>query len=353
MILSLFFYFKVILLISFKTLRSLCIDFIIFFIPAALLWLAFPKLLGIFLPFLLGYVIYLAANPLCRRLKKIFPPSVCALLSISLISLILFFVFRILLSHLTSEIALFTRTNNLYRDAVPFISRKISSFSDSRAGDFFTGLFDNFHAQLSDILLKISTWIFNFAKNIPSLLITVFTTVFTAYFLLKDAELFFDSAKKFLGENMCLKCIHIKDSFLRVVFTYLRAQLLIGSIIFTVLFLGFSYLDIGYSLLLAFFTAVVDVFPILGTGTVLVPLSVFFFLTGNSAKGWGLLILYGVAVLTRQLCEPKIIGSKLGIHPLLTIFSIYAGMKILGFWGLLLGPIAALLTKNLLSVKKP
>ena len=340
-------------MISFKTLRSLCLDFIVFFIPAALLWLVFPKVLGIFLPFILGYAIYLTANPLNRRLKRIVPPSLSAFLSISVISLVLFFLLRIIFSHLISEITLFTRSNSFYKDAVPFISRKINTYSSGRWGEIFSGLFDSFHTQLSEILLKISGWAINFAKNIPVLLITVFTTLFTAFFLLKDNIRFYDGAKNFFGNDFCNKFFQIKESLLSVIFTYLKAQLIIESIIFTVLFLGFSYLGLKYTLLLAFFTAIVDVFPILGTGTVLVPLSVFYFLTGSSATGWGLLVLYGVAILVRQLCESKIIGSKLGIHPLLSIFSIYAGMKLFGFWGIFLGPAAAILVKNLIPVKNP
>lgn len=339
-------------MISFKTLRSLCLDFIIFFIPAALLWLALPKLIGILLPFFLGYVLYLLANPLNKRLKKFIPSSISALLSLFLISFALFFILRIIFSHLVSEITLFTRSNSIYKDAVPFISRKINSLSASRSNEVFSSFFDSFHAQFSEILLKISSWLLNFAKNIPALLITVFTTVFTSFFLLKDNSLFYDGAKRFFGDSFCLKFENIKESALSVLFSYFKAQLIIEGILFTVLFLGFTFLKLRYALLLAFFTALVDAFPILGTGTILVPLSVFYFLTNNPATGWGLLVLYGVAILTRQLCEPKIIGSKLGIHPLITIFSIFAGMKLFGFWGLIFGPMAAILIKNFFLVKK-
>ena len=143
----------------------------------------------------------------------------------------------------------------------------------------------------------------------------------------------------------------IKNSFLSVTLSYLKAQLIIETIIFAVLFAGFFYLGVRYSLLLAFFAALVDAVPILGTGTVLVPMALFNFLTNNMSLGWGLLILYGVAILTRQLCEPKIIGNKLGIHPLLTIFALYSGMKLFGITGLILGPIAAIFIKNLITAE--
>jgi len=338
-------------LISFKTLRSLCLDFIIFFIPAVLLWMALPKIIAILLPFLLGYLLYLIANPLNRRLKKRLPASLSAFLSLFIISISLVFVLWVLFSHLISEIASFSASSTLYKDALPFISRQINAVS-SDGTNIFSKFFDTFHAQISNILFRISMWLFDFVKNIPTLLITVFTTVFTAFFLLKDISAIYEGAKRFFGEKLCLKFTDMKNSFFSVIFTYLKAQLIIESIIFGVLFLGFSFLNVRYALLLAFFTAIVDAFPILGTGTILVPGAIFCFLTNDPVTGWGMLALYGVAILTRQLCEPKIIGNKLGIHPLMTIFSIYAGMKLFGFWGLILGPIASILVKNMFLAKK-
>ena len=132
---------------------------------------------------------------------------------------------------------------------------------------------------------------------------------------------------------------------------YLRAQLLISTVIFFVLMCGFFILRIKYALLVALLTAVIDAVPVLGTGTVLIPWSVLMIFSDNSSLGWGLLTLYGVCILVRQLCEPKIIGTKLGIHPLLTIFSIYAGIRIFGFFGFILGPVTALLIKNLIQPK--
>ena len=98
-------------------------------------------------------------------------------------------------------------------------------------------------------------------------------------------------------------------------------------------------------------TALVDVIPVFGTGTVLIPIAVFSFLTADKALGWGLLVLYGITLLVRQLCEPKIIGKSLGIHPLATIFAIYTGLKLFGVWGLICGPICAILIKNLVFSK--
>ena len=224
--------------------------------------------------------------------------------------------------------------------------------SSSGIGGVFASLFDAFRTQLLEILSKFSVSLLSFAKNIPSMLIAVFASVFTAFFLLKDDSLFRSSFRKFFGGKACLRLAEIKNSFSDVTFSYLKAQLIIESIIFAVLFIGFLFLRVNYALILAFFTAIIDAIPILGTGTVLIPMSIFYFISGNTASGWGLLVLYGIAILVRQLIEPKIVGNRLGIHPLLTIFSIYTGLKLFGVAGLIFGPITAILIKNLLSARK-
>ncbi len=340
-------------LISLKTLRSLCTDFIIFLIPAFLLWQAFPYVFSVLAPFLAGYLLYLAANPLNRLLKKILPPSLCAALSLFLISFIIFFILRALFTHLFREIASLTQGSDAFSEALPFISSKMSAITSiSNTSEIFSTFFDALMSGLSSLLVKISSYLIDFARNIPEILISLFATIFTAFFLLKDNSFLQNFFLSFFGEKAFSRFAEIKNSLLDAMFSYLKAQFIIGSIIFIVLFAGFFYLGVKYSLLLAFFTAIVDAVPILGTGAVLIPLSVFNFITGDAALGWGILVLYGIAVLVRQLCEPKIIGQKLGIHPLLTLFSLYAGLKLFGIVGLILGPVSAIFIKNLLLQRK-
>lgn len=340
-------------MISFKTLRSLCLDMIIFLIPIALLLFAFPYIFSVVSPFIFGYILFLAANPLNKRLKKRLPDGICAFLSLFIISALIFFVFRGLFLHLLKEItALSKNSDSWYSEALPFISDKISLINKkSTAAELFPTLFDALKGQLVEIIASFSSKILGFAKNIPSVLISIFASVLTAFFLLKDSLLLKKFSRSFLGEKGLSRFAQIKNSALDITFSYLKAQFIIGIIIFTVLFIGFFCLGIKYSLMLAFFTAFVDAVPVFGMGIILLPMSVFYFLSGKTSLGWGILILYGIGVMTRQLCEPKIIGQKLGIHPLLTVFAIYSGLKLFGVTGLVLGPICVILIKNIITTK--
>lgn len=122
---------------------------------------------------------------------------------------------------------------------------------------------------------------------------------------------------------------------------WLLAQLKLSAITFGVLSVGFAVLRIPFAPIWAGATAIVDAFPILGTGTVLIPWSVICFLQGNTARGIGLLGLYALAALLRSMLEPKIIGKELGIDPLVTLLSLYVGYRLWGLIGMLLAPMTA------------
>ena len=98
--------------------------------------------------------------------------------------------------------------------------------------------------------------------------------------------------------------------------------------------------------------ALVDAFPILGTGTVLVPWSLFSFLQGDYVLAFGLLILYGTTALTRSVLEPRLLGRQLGLDPLITLMALYAGYRLWGIGGMLLAPILAVAATQLLSANQ-
>ena len=92
--------------------------------------------------------------------------------------------------------------------------------------------------------------------------------------------------------------------------------------------------------------ALVDILPVLGVGTVLVPWGLLELLRGETGTGTGLLVLCAVMMLARQLLEPRIVGKSIGLHPLATLFAAYAGLQLFGLAGMLLGPAVALLVKG-------
>jgi len=345
----------------FKKLRDFSLDFIIIIIPAAICIFLLPKALKLLLPFIIGSLIYFLAKPLNKLLKKKLPYSLSAFISLSLTASFFIFLVWSAFSTLLKELYGFAESLSAYYSSsqgtanffgsISSIGRRfsvnlssipdISIFSDS-LGTIFKDWISRSISELSQLLINI-------AKNIPSVIIIIFISFFTAFFMLKDSASLSESFRKILGERKYSVLIKFKSTLLSVLGKYLKAQLIIQLVIFVTLFAGFSFLRVDYVLLFALITAVVDAVPVLGTGTVLIPWSIFSFLSSDATLGWGLITLYGVCILTRQLLEPKIIGKKLGIHPLATIASIYIGLRVLGFFGIIIGPFIALFIKSLLS----
>ena len=127
---------------------------------------------------------------------------------------------------------------------------------------------------------------------------------------------------------------------------YAKAYLLLFLLTFVEVLCGLLILRRPYAFLVAFVIATVDILPVLGTGTVLIPWAVILLLSGQYRTGLGLLILYGVVTVVRQIAEPHLIGGTLGIHPLATLFFLFVGVRLFGFAGVLLAPLAALLFRE-------
>lgn len=343
--------------ISFRTLRSMCLDAIIFFIPVAVGLFFLPRILSVLSPFILGVLLYFMTNPLNKFLQKNrLSPSVSAFLSLGIISAAVFFALRYAGGKILSELSAFTQNPpEIYYSAVNNATEKFTAIINKVRSDdisFSESLLPDLSSLISGWLSKlisyVSQFVIDFVKAVPSFLLSSFAAVFTAFFLLKDEEKISALSLKFFGSKVCDSFIRFKNTFLKTASSYLKAQFILMGIIFAILLAGFMILKVRYVFVLAIITALVDAVPILGTGTVLIPMSVFGFLSGNTSLGWGVLILYGITLLARQLCEPKILGKTFGIHPLIALFSIFAGMKLFGIAGLVFGPFFAIFIKILI-----
>ncbi len=133
---------------------------------------------------------------------------------------------------------------------------------------------------------------------------------------------------------------------------YFRAYLLLGLITFTEMLLGLSFLRLPYAFLMAGVIALVDFLPLLGAGAVLLPWALFCFVTDQGSLATGLLVIWGVHTLLRQIWEPRLIGRGLGLSPLTSLVAVYAGWRLAGMWGMLFSPLVAMVIKESLGARE-
>ena len=189
--------------------------------------------------------------------------------------------------------------------------------------------------------------------RLPGILLFVCVTLIASVYFALDLEKINGAVLSLFPPKWADRLKRIKAGMMKTGFAYLRAYLLLMGLTFVMLLVAFWLAPIPYALLLSFLFALVDVLPVLGVGTMLVPWGLFCLLFGQTGRGVILLVLYAVILVVRQFAEPKIVGARLGIPPLMTLVYLYAGVVIFGFWGILLGPIlGALLHSNRHLLKK-
>ena len=141
----------------------------------------------------------------------------------------------------------------------------------------------------------------------------------------------------------------LSDSVWYAVGQQIRAQIFVSFCVMIMLIIGFYIFGVDYALVAGIAIGVIDVLPIVGAGTVLIPWGIFNLFAGNIALGLKLEGLYIAVVALRQVIEPRVVGHKLGLYPLITMLSMYVGMKLMGFLGLIVGPVLANICKVVLE----
>ena len=132
---------------------------------------------------------------------------------------------------------------------------------------------------------------------------------------------------------------------------WLKAQGKLAAVTYCIVTTGFFLVGVRYGPVWAVLVALVDAVPVLGTGTILVPWAAVLLLQGQTWKGLGLLGIWAGAVLTRTVLEPKLVGKQLGLDPLITLLFLYVGYRFWGILGMILAPMLAAAAKSITAEK--
>ena len=214
----------------------------------------------------------------------------------------------------------------------------------------------NLSSNISEILSPATSATLAFAgstaSKIPSMFVFTVVTILATYFMSYDKKRLKEFFKNHIDEKKINTIIIIKERLFQACCAYIRAQLIMLCIMFVILVMGYYILGVKSFIFMAAITAVIDAIPILGTGTILLPWAVISLIMGNYSFAVGLVIMYSIALLTRQFFEPKIVSTQMGLHPLITLISMYAGFMAVGILGMILGPIIAIVAIKAMEIYK-
>lgn len=203
---------------------------------------------------------------------------------------------------------------------------------------------ENLQSALKNLVSLLSTKAVNLisglATGIPSLVFSLLAMIFSTVFFANDYERIHDFASTHLPQKVkdILRKVrfYLTDTLLVVI----RSYVLIMLLTFTELSIFFSVFGIEHSVLKAALIAVMDIMPILGTGGVMIPWAIISLVLGYTKLGIQLFFIYAVVTVIRNYVEPKIVGTQLGLHPIITLVAMFIGLRLFGFWGLFGLPVA-------------
>lgn len=317
---------------------------------AVTVYVFFKYLFAVIMPFALGLLLALALRP-AMRLIRFRTKLSCRVISAVLVSICGAFAFFLM----------YMVTSRFYKEGQEF-AEKISAglsesriLSDMRDIPLVSGVISAAESTGIDILKalgsffeeKMPSLISGVAELVPNVIFFIAAFVFSAVYFLSDYDEIRTFFRKKLSGGAFSKIGFVKRKTVSAICAFLKGYFLIMLLTFAELFVGFLILGVNYAFLIASLTAVIDILPILGVGIVLLPWALYEFSVGNLTLAAGLCVLFVVISAVRQFAEPAILGKKVGIHPLLSMFSMYLGFKLFGIAGMLFFPFLSSLIKEI------
>lgn len=314
------------------------------------IWLI-PKAIVFFMPFVIGLIIAMLASPIVKALEKrikIKRKMGSAVVIIVVLALVIFGIYAII-SWLVHEIMLF------YAD-FPNISVAMGE-GIAEAFEKLYGIIDRFPVDIRDsIYLTINTIINyisdmameassttkavtalgNIVNKIPHMILASIMTLLSSYFFVAEKEHLSKFFEKHVPKVIRYRLDMLKRSFGKAFGGYFKAQFKIEIWIYLILIVGLFILKIKYAMVVALIIAFMDFLPVFGAGTVMVPWAIVKFLDGDYYTAIGLLIVWGIGQLVRQIIQPKIVGDSMGMPPLPTLILIYVGFALNGVTGMII-----------------
>lgn len=333
-------------------------------------------------PFVIAFAVAMVLQKPLRviskktKIKKSIIAAIAVLLILAIIiSAVVFVGYKVFVEFKGLGQYLMEKVNdlpNLIRSAESWIISKLAFLPDAiekSATDAISGVVDNLllmNEERSSAESEVGLGSFDFsvittplggllstAKQIPAILTATLISIIACFFVTCDYDGFTGLIKKNVSEEHEKLLVSSKKLLGDILGKWFKSYATIIFITFCEISIGLNILkligvyDGGYIIAISIAIAVVDIFPVLGTGTVMVPWAIINFFNGNIGLGIGLLVLYAAITVIRQILEPRLVAMNVGIHPVLTLMGMYLGVQLFGVIGLFTLPITFVLLKAL------
>lgn len=339
---------------------DIIMELLVILAGALLLIFVLPKSIVFLWPFVAGWIISMMAHPVIEylekkvKLPKKFGSAILIAAVITGIIVVLYFAVRgialLVIGFIQDAPDI---RHEIMRQGMIF-QKKIEQFL-SILPPSFGKQFDQWSGSIGELFKKAASSAGDYgvahaggvAKGVTSGLLGLVVMLFAAYMFSLEREKLIAWYEKCIPGFVKHKINVFMKNSVGVLVSYCLAQLKIMIVIIAILWIGFFIAGIGHSFIYSVLVGIVDIFPILGTGTVIIPWAIFKLITGDIKTAVILLIIYAICLVLKQVLQPKMMGDSMGISALTTIFLIYVGLKFGGLGGMLLALILGMLVINL------
>lgn len=341
--------------------RRFIINVLYWGIIAAFLYVGIKVAEPVLLPIIVAFVIaWMLHGPIDWLTEKIHIKK-------SIVALFVVILFYLIIGLLLVRLSMgaFVLLQNFFQDVPNIYNEKVAPIVNS----FFVW-FENVWETIDPVLLggiekgandirnslgglvtNISSgaisWISGKALSVPGIVMKVFITLIVTVFVTMDFPAIINFLARQIPEKNKNYFREIRDYTGGTLLKCIKSYMLIMLLTFSELIIGFTILGIKNAPVLAAIIAVIDILPILGTGGVLIPWAIISLITREIRLGIGIAVLYIVVLVIRNIVEPKIVGSQVGLHPVITLASMFTGLHFFGLLGMFGFPIGLSVLKNL------
>lgn len=304
------------------------------------------------LPFMLALLVALFLEPLIQLMMRKLKMNrvVAAVTASTLFTLAVLGLFFLIGVKIYSEVMAFLR--NLPR----FVEQANAIIQDllTRAQTAFDNMpeevvvtiqnaADAGMSTLINALSSLSRSMLNLAAVVPGLFIVFIVFIVALYLMTLGLNSMKQSFLAFFEESSRTQVSDVLDNLRSSIFGFIRAQFILSGLTYIVALAGLLILRVDYATVIALLIVIVDILPVLGTGSVLVPWAALNVAMGNYLLAVGLIVLFLFITAFRRMIEPKIIGNSIGLSPLSTLVSLWVGFELVGVIGVFLGPIVLII----------
>ncbi|SHI07607.1 sporulation integral membrane protein YtvI [Sporobacter termitidis DSM 10068] len=347
--------------------KSFIINILFFGLIAVLLYLAVKYLLGWLLPFIIGFVVAILLKGVSRFVSKKcrLPYKVAAVILV----LLFYAVVSVLLTLLATKIILVLKDGfaslptayTLYIE--PLIKDTLDKLESltAKLDPGMAQITQNMKASLSDsagsLVTGLSTQVLKYLSStifsLPSILLATLLSIISSVFFAVDFGYITGYVLKLLPVKARGYAGQLRKIAANIVVKYIKSYAILVSVTFAELSIGFLIIGVANPIVIAALIAFVDLLPLLGTGSVVIPWVIVKLVQGNYVFAIELAVLYIVITVVRNVLEPRIVGRQIGIHPLAMLVSMYVGLKLFGFVGIFVLPILLVVLKGFYDHRTP